>query len=397
MRVVGAAFTIQALIIGGLFGYGVFLKILEDELGWSRTLLSGAPSVAFLVMGLLAFAGGRLNDLYGPRWVLSVTGLVTGLGYILISRMQEPWQLLLFFGVFIGIGLSTHDVVTLSTVASWYQKRRGLMTGIVKTGTACGQLAFPIIVTFLIVAYGWRQAMMFLGVAMIVLLVLLAQCMRRPTLQESASNLQSAVRMDGMTQTQARGTRTLWILCFVQFCYLPALMSVPLHMVAHATDLGMTTERAATVLSVMGGSSIAGRLAIGFLLDRLGGKRALLVCLLPLMLSLLAFRFNSGHGLLYLVAIIYGISHGGLFTVMSPTVAEFFGMKAHGAIFGTILFFGTLGGAAGPLVAGLMFDSTGSYDLAFMILATLAFAGFVASTRLKAVPWDIEGENLAAK
>ncbi len=156
----------------------------------------------------------------------------------------------------------------------------------------------------------------------------------------------------------------------------------------------MTTARAVTVLSVIAGTSVIGRLFIGAAVDRIGGRRALLVCFAILLLSLLWLRFSEAPWMLFIFAILYGFAHGGLFTVVSPTVAEFFGMHEHGAIFGVIVFFGTIGGALGPLLAGNIFDTTGSYNIAFSALAALAFIGFllvlllqpVATTRADKAP-----------
>ncbi|MGI9334969.1 MAG: MFS transporter, partial [Gammaproteobacteria bacterium] len=97
--VAAAAFVIQGVVIGSLFAYGVFFKSLEAELGWSRTLLSASTSLSFLVMGTLAILGGRLNDRFGPRWVLSASGLCFGLGYGLMYYVNAPWQLFAFYGV----------------------------------------------------------------------------------------------------------------------------------------------------------------------------------------------------------------------------------------------------------------------------------------------------------
>lgn len=384
-RVVVAAFLTQTLIIGGIFSYGVFLPVLESEFGWSRTLLSAASSLAFLTMGFLAFFGGRLNDRYGPRWLLSFTGAVTGLGYIMMSVMNAPWQLLVFNGLFVGIGLSTHDVVTLSTVAGWYQKKRGLMTGIVKTGSATGQVLMPIIVTAIIAIAGWRSTMLIMGVFIGVSLVFVAQWMQRSASAHSSS-INNAVNPDlnaGFSFEQARRTRLMWTMCAIQLLIFPTLTSIPLHIVSHAIDLGMNTATAATVLSLIGAASIAGRLAIGLLYDRIGGRLALAACLLPMMGVLASLLFIQNPVFLYVFAFFYGFAHGGLFTAMSPTIAEFFGMKAHGAIFGCVLFFGALGGALGPVVTGIIFDRTGSYDLAFTILTLFVTSSFVLAMTLK--------------
>lgn len=387
-RVVAAAFMIQCIIIGLMFGYGVFFKVLEEEMGWSRTLLSSASSIAFLVMGIFAFGAGRLSDRFGPRWVLTATGIATGVGYLLMSSMQAPWQLLLYFGLLIGLGLATHDVVTLSTVSSWYERKRGLMTGIVKTGTACGQIIVPLLVTWLVVVRGWREALFILGIVAMVLLTIIAQFLKRKPVEQVVSRGSGGNQENeqperaGLTLKEARAGRTLWTLCAIQFCFLPSLVTVPLHMVAHATDLGMTTARAASILSLLGGASIVGRLMVGHLVDRIGARLGVCICLASLSVALLTLRLVDVPSLLYLVALIYGAAHGGLFTVGSPAVAEYFGMKSHGEIFGTVVFFGTLSGAGGPLLAGMLFDRFQSYDLAFTILAVLAFIGLMLAWSL---------------
>ena len=168
--VFGACLT-QFTVIGLLLSYGLFFKTFEAEFGWSRTLLSSGSSLAFLVMGCLAAFGGQVSDRYGPRLVLAFTGTMCGLGFILLSEMNQAWHLLVFFGLFIGAGMSTHDVVTLSTIARWFERRRGTMTGVVKVGTAAGQFTIPPIAAFLLITYGWRSAFMIMGLAAIVLLL----------------------------------------------------------------------------------------------------------------------------------------------------------------------------------------------------------------------------------
>jgi len=112
-RVVAACFVIQGATIGSMFAYGVFFPALEAEFGWSRAMISGASSLAFVVMGVLAVVAGRLNDRVGPRVLITVSALFFGIGYTSMSSLQAPWELFLFYGVLAGIGYSTHDVVTL--------------------------------------------------------------------------------------------------------------------------------------------------------------------------------------------------------------------------------------------------------------------------------------------
>lgn len=376
--VLGACLT-QFFVIGLLFSYGLFFKSFELEYGWSRTLLSSCISLAFLVMGILAFVGGRLNDRYGPRVVLSVAGTLCGIGYVLLSQVTQPWQLFVLFGMFIGVGMATHDVVTLSTIARWFHQRRGMMTGVVKTGTAAGQIALPPCAALLIAQFGWRPALIILGTAAIIVLLSAASLMKSPP-ADHASNAEGA--SSGMAFDEARRSSVLWMLCAIQFSFFPTLTTIPLHIVVHGMDMGMTPASAAILLSVIGASSVVGRLTFGTLADQIGGKRALMFCFIPLLVSLLAFLLIHTPWVLFGAVALYGFAHGGLFTAVSPTVAEYFGLKAHGTIFGLILLFGTIGGALGPILAGWAFDQTGSYTIAFSSLAALLCFGLVLVLRL---------------
>jgi MFS family permease len=387
-HVVAASFLIQGVTIGGNFAYGVLFKELEAEFGWSRATIAGASSTSLLVMGLLAVLAGRLNDRVGPRWLLTGSALFYGVGYLLFAGLQAPWQLFLVYGLLVGIGLSTHDVVTLSTVARWFARRRGLASAFVKVGTGCGQLLVPLAVAALVAGFGWRTACTAFGATALVLLAAAAQVMRRDP--ESMG-----LRADGATAAgpsapakpdpqagSATRSPLFWILCSSQALVFTCLITITVHIVPHATDLGTPRAVAAGVISAIGGASVLGRLAVGVAIDRIGGRRALIGCYAALLAALLWLQFATATWMLYAFAAVYGAAHGGFFTVMSPTVAEFFGTRAHGALFGTVLMFGSIGGALGPLAAGAVFDATGSYRVAFAVLLGLALTGLALVSRL---------------
>ena len=323
-------------------------------------------------MGLLAYFGGRLSDRFGPTVVLCTTGMLYGVGYALVSIVTEPWQLVALFGIGIGLGLATHDVVTLSTIARWFGGRRGMMTGVVKVGTAVGQMVVPPLAALLMAVVGWRYGALALGYAGAALLMIAAFSMRsppatRPSIPPAESR--------GPEPVNVRRSRAFWTLCAAQLLFFPSLVTVPLHIAVHGIDLGMTRTTAATLLTVIGGASIVGRLTVGTFVDRIGGRNAYVLSLVPLVTGLLALLVVETHGLLFAAVVVYGFAHGGLFTVVAPTVAEFFGTRAHGAIFGGIVFFGTLGAAVGPVLAGRIFDVTGSYEYAFTGLAVMGAIG----------------------
>jgi MFS family permease len=390
-RIVAACFVIQGTIIGSMFAYGVFFPELEAEFGWSRAMISGASSLSFVVMGVLAIVAGKWNDKIGPRVLITVSALFFGVGYGALSQLQAPWELFLFYGILVGIGYSTHDVVTLSTIARWFRRRRGAMTGIAKVGTGVGQLLVPVMAAMLIAAYGWRHAALVLGAASLVILVSSAQLMRRDprSVGQHPDGAEIVLapgagssREIGMTLAEAGLTRQFWILCAVQLSVFFCLMTVMIHIVPHATDQGIAPAVAATILSTIGAVSIAGRLTIGTLFDRLGGRRSLCICFVILLASLVLLQVAEAPWMLFVFAAVYGFAHGGFFTVMSPTLAEFFGTGSHGVIFGIVLFSGTIGGATGPLLAGRLFDTTGSYAVIFMILTAFGVLGLLLALAL---------------
>ncbi len=393
-RIVAAGFVIQGVVIGAMFAYGVFFRELEAEFGWSRTMISGASSLSFVVMGVLAIVAGKLNDKIGPRILITASALCFGIGYGAMSRLQAPWELFLFYGLLAGIGYSTHDVVTLSTITRWFVRRRGAMTGVVKVGTGVGQLLVPVIAAALIAAFGWRNAAFIIGAASMLILLVVAQLMRRDPrsmgqhpdgVAIEGARAPTGAEETGMSVAEAAGTRQFWILCAAQLTIFFCLLTVMIHIVPHATDLGIAPAVAATILSTIGGASIAGRLTIGMLADRLGGRRSLGVSFLILLASFLLLQSAETAWMLFLFALIYGFAHGGFFTVMSPTLAEFFGTGSHGVIFGIVLFCGTIGGAAGPLLAGTLFDTTGSYETVFLILTGFCLMGLILTAALQPI------------
>ncbi len=393
-NIVAAGFTIQAVCIGALFAYGVFFKEIQAEFGWSRATISGASSLALLMMGAAGVLAGRLNDRIGPRILIAVSAVFLGLGYLLLSRIQSPWQLYVVFGILAGIGFSTHDVITLSTVARWFDKRRGAMSGIVKVGTGSGQLLGPMLATLLLAVFGWRYSNVIIGAAILVALLLVAQLMRRdpqdmgllPDGRTSKSNgCNGEVTGQSLTLKEAARIEQFWTICITEFAIFFCLFTIVVHIVPHARDLGLAPAYAAGVLSTIGGVSIVGRIVMGSANDRIGGKRALLICIIMLFCSFVWLQLASTAWMLFLFAVIYGFAHGGFFTVVSPMVAEWFGTGSHGMLFGIVLFCGTLGGSVGPLVAGRIFDVTGSYQMVFLILTGLTVIGFALMMRLRPV------------
>ena len=388
--IVAASFALQWICIGTMFTYGIFFKHLAAEFGWSRATISGASSLAFLFLGLMGILAGRLNDRFGPWIIMAVSGVFLGLGYLLMSQIQAPWQLYLFYGIIVGTGMSTLDIVTLSTVARWFTRKRGMMTGIAKVGTGAGQMVAPLLVSVLLAAYGWRMSYVIMGAAVVILFLAIAQFLRRdpqqmgllPDGETKITVRQSKPVEEGLRLRDAVRTKRFWTLSLAYFTVIFCLLTIIVHIVPHATDIGISETKAAGILSVIGGVSMAGRFTMGTISDRIGCRRAMIICFVILIVSLFWLQAARELWMLYLFALVYGFAHGGFYTLVSPFTAQLFGTKAHGVIFGVVYFAGTVGGAIGPLLAGHIYDITRSYQLDFWILAGLGLTGLLLTLLL---------------
>lgn len=382
-NIVASGFGIQALGVGTFIAFGVFFKPLLADFGWSRATLSGAQSMVLLIAGFLGILAGRLNDRFGPRIVITVAGFFFGLGLILMSGLNSVWQLYLFYGVVVGIGLSSIDIIPLSTTARWFVRRRGMMTGLVKVGTGTGQFAIPLVASMLIAAYGWQTSYLVIGAAAMVLLISIGQLLRRdparmgllPDGDRESQTESSKPAETGFSLHEALRTRQFWTICVVYLATMFCLLMIMVHIVPHATDIGISSTVAAGVLSAIGAISMAGRFIAGIAIDRIGNRLSMIICFILLILVLLWLQLARELWMFYLFAVVYGFAHGGLFTAISPIVAEYFGLRAHGALFGIVFFSSMVGGAIGPVLAGHIFDITGSYTIAFWTgIAVAAFA-----------------------
>lgn len=389
--IVVACFLIEGCGIGAYVAFSVFFKPLVAEFGWSRATVSGATSLAYLMMGFLGILAGSLNDRFGPRIVMAVTGTICGIGYFMLFQLNSAWQLYLFYGLVVGVGLSSANVIPLTVTTRWFVRRRGMMTGIIKVGTGSGQLIMPLLAGILIMGYGWRYAFVCFGIVVLVILIGSGQMLRRDpgykgNLLDGPGNpvqVGKGAPEDGLSLREAARTPQLWLFCIITFLVMNCLLTILMHVVPHAGDIGLDPMKAAGVVSTVGGVSMLGRLLTGFLIDRIGTRKSLTICFILLIAGFLWLEIAREAWMLYLFAAIYGVAHGSFMTLISPTVARLFGISSHGVLVGIVLASGNFGGAIGPVVAGYIFDLTHSYQLVFLLLAAVCAIALLLTPFLK--------------
>ncbi len=391
--VVATCFVIMVIMHGIYNTFGIFFTSLESAFGVTRAVLSGASSVAFVTMGISSIIAGILADKFGPRKVMIAGAILFSGGFLLTSQAHTVWQLYLFITLS-GIGLSVPDIVPLSTVVRWFVKKRGVMSGITKVGTGAGMTIMPIVASILIEAVGWRNAYLILGTLVLVTVIPLTLILRRdpremgllPDGEQKPPDAQVPPLVEeGLTMRLALQTSQFWLVCGYYFTILFCSITIMTHIAPHAMDIGISRTAAALIVSIIGGTSIAGRLIMGFSGDRIGHKRGVIVCFIILITALSLLQAASHPWMLFLFAAIYGFCHGGFFALISPLIAGLFGTRSQGVLLGSIIFSGTIGGGIGMVVSGHIFDVTGNYDIAFIILLALAVLGLTAVSFIKLI------------
>ena len=389
--VVAVAFLIMLMMWGACYSFGIFFEPLLAEFGWSKATTSGAFSLSFFLTGLLGVFAGKLTDRFGPRIVVTVCGFFLALGYLLVSQTSALWQLYLFYGVVVALGMSASVIPLQSTVARWFVKRRGAMTGTIISGIGMGMVVVPPVANWLISSYSWRTSYIVVSISALVLIISSAQFLKRDPgkigqlpyggdgLEEKGGSLDT-----GFSLREAIRTWQFWTLGVALLCFTMSEGTILVHIVSHAIGLGISVTNAALIIPIIGGISIPSRILMGIAGDRIGNKPAWTICFVFLTISFFLLLIARELWLLYLFAVIFGSGYGGLSALISPMVAELFGLRSHGVIFGVIIMFGgTAGMAVGPLLAGHIFDITGRYQLAFIIYVVILVIGLILTSLLR--------------
>lgn len=388
------SFLIQAIGLSLITSFGLFFNPMLTELGWTRATLSAATTINAFSNGAASLSAGVLNDRFGPRIVMTAHGILYGLGFLLIPYVNSPWQLYLAYGVITGIGMSAINVVLLSAIARWFTNNRGMMTALVKAGAGVGIFIMPFIITALIQNSGWRNATFVLGVTSIVIMAVSAQFLRRsPESQKPISNNVGqpktsiiATNKIEFSFREAIRTRQFWLVCLAFAAFTYTFQTVQLHIVPYAEDTGVSAATAAFIISILGVSSIVGRLALGYIADKWGTKQGFIFVSLILIIALVWLLTTKGLIMLYLFAAVYGLFHGGLQTILSPVVANLFGTRNISSIFGASYSFGTIIGSFGGFLTGFFYDKLGNYTVAFLVCLALAILGFISLLLVRPIP-----------
>lgn len=393
--VVIASFFVAMMAYGGAYSFGVFLKPLRQDFGWTSAATSGAFSFYVLSYCSLSILSGWAVDRFGPQITTGLGGLFMGLGFLFSSQVNVLWHIYMTYGLLIGAGMSTVYSPILTTITRWFTKRRGLALGIVTSGIGVGILVIPLLASYLISTHGWRISYLVIGPIIGGIIIAAAFFLKKDLSQrgkpseermdsdrlDKGNSGREGIRRDerisdmvGLSIGEAAGTKTFWLLSLMNLMLGFTQLMIMVHLVPYVQEgFKLSPIIAATLLSSIGAVSIAGRLIMGAASDYIGRKRALAISTSIQGVMIIGFIASPSVWMLYLFAAIYGFGYGGNTPQFPALTGELFGLRRMGTILGTQTIFYGIGGALGPFLAGHIFDATGSYINAFALAAMAIF------------------------
>ena len=377
-------------IVGGAgyFAFSLFIRPLQADLGWSRGEIMAAFTILFIISAVASPFAGRVVDRFGPRKVIAIGALVTGLGFVILTVMHDLWHFYVGYAV-IGVGMAAMgQIPAMGIVSNWFQKKRGLAVGIASTGLGVGGFALaPLLGSYLIPHFGWRASYLALAILTLALVIPLTLALVRTKPEDMGLypdgveapvavvvNKASFPASGGLTLRAALVTSSFWLINISFFVSSFSHVGTVQSQVPYLEDTGFSVATAATALGVNGLASAIGKFGFGWLCDRMMPKNVWLIGL-GVRLACIAVLMNVGPAsplaMIWIYSILAGLGSGAWLPTMAMLTSSYFGLASYGAIFGVVSLFQNLGMGVGPLVSGHVYDATGTYNVAFIIFLAL--------------------------
>ena len=378
--VAGGAFLLLFCVVAMQFyAFPVFFEAVVRGMGWARTQVALAQTIGTLVSGLTGVLVGWLIHKIGMRPVMVCGAGIAGLGLFLLRTVAEPWQFYLYYGLIFSLGVAgVGTVANMTAVASWFNRDRSTALGIAAAGIGAGGVVMPLLAEWLISKYGWQTTCVSMA-ALVILVGLPVSAIVMRTPQEREVDLRQAQQREldvgGVTIGQALRQRSFWLISVGATLLYLVYMTGLTHQVAFAVDMGVDGVAAAGAVSVLCGFSIPARLGFGKLGDMID-KRYVMVMIAALYATAFGILVRTTNlAMLYSYSAVLGVGVGGLTVVLPGLVADYFGRRHFGPVYGASEMVTTLGTMMGPIYGGWIHDATKSYHLAFLsgiVIALLA-------------------------
>lgn len=402
--IVMAAWLAMFVSAAAISSFSIFAPELEDEFGWTRGMLSLGFTLNAILMAVFGLVSGMLVDRIGLRRIVIIGAVIGGLGIALLSQITQPWHFHLLYGVIASSGIALCFIVpTVATVRRWFMRRAALAVSIAMTGSGLGMVILLPLVHRMIAAIGWRDSYIALGLILVVGAIIGGALLKKdpesagtypdgikPEAAELETRADFLSRAEKWSVRETFRTSSWWLLIFSQF-YIIAVVGIIGHIVFWGGDLGIPRGDAVIILSLFVLAAVAGRLFGGFFSDwymarfSISRKPILYFCTIGVALGcFLAMGVSSETGLL-LVSLLIGFCYGSGLSVFPTYLGDLFGVVSVPTLFGVMFLFAEgLFGGIGPVLYGFVHDTTGCYDLAFLVTAILCLISAVSLFLIKA-------------
>ena len=377
--ILGAGFLILFFSGGSRFAFGLMLKPMSEDLEVSRSTLSLAVTMFMVVSAVAMPFVGRLVDRWSLRGTIAIGVVIAALGLALMGQVQYSWQVFAVYGVVYALGNSGTSIAPVVVMVSqWFIERRGVATSIVVSGNGIGQLFIVAALASLLVAMGWRSSYLILAIANVAILLPLTLLVVRaapPASHEAGQHETDAEPApQPLTLRQALASRPFMLLIGIySICGFQDFF-VATHIVAFAQDQGVGDVLAGNLLAWMGIMGLLGVLVAGVMADALGASRPTAMCfLMRIGIFALILPLQSTPAIL-----AFGLLYGFTFFITAPLTVVFlgniYGPLRLGTLTGTVSMIHQITGGLGALAGGWIYDLTGSYNAAFVLMLALSLA-----------------------
>ena len=379
--IVIASLIIICTLSGIKYSFGVFFKPLQGEFELTRTITSSVFSTYTVLIAVFAIISGWALDRYGPRLVILLMGLLTGLSLLITSQTNSLWQIFLTYSLLLSMGTAGTIPVLTAVVSRWFGKKRGVALGIASSGIGLGTLVAPPAAAYLISNLEWRMSYVVMGLVAWMVVISLAMLLKRDpgeiraypdgskadATRAELAGPEERYRLTGLSLQQASKTKSFWFMLSNWLLFGTSVGLILTHIVPHATDIGIPTMQASTIISVTASFQILSRVLVGRISDRTGRKVPGIICTVLGTGALIWLTRSQKLWMFYLFATVFGLSWGGIAIVNLTLVSEVFGGRSLGVIMGTLEVGFSIGLAIGAALGGFVFDATSNYAIAFSI------------------------------
>ena len=398
--VVATAFAALFSVVGlALYGLPLYYDFMVREFGWSRTMVTSGNAISKLVVGpLFGFAAGWIVDRFGPRRLMMAGILMAGGALVGLGLTSAVWAFY-FFYFFNALGYVCGGPLPCQVLVSrWFDRTRGKAMGIAYLGIGIGGAAVPLLSHWLTDLFGWRGSLQAVGVLIVLIALPMAFFVREAPAEAGGRSAalagprnppDPALRQAQGTPSASRGERValrtilrtpaFYLLALGSMCSIAAVGGTNQHLKLFLSlDRGYSQGDAAQVISLVLAVSIAGRLLMGWLADRMPRKRVMLIIYLLVAGAIPLLLVRTSTWSMYAFAVIFGLGLGGEYLIIPLMAGELFGIGVLGRVMGIVLTADGVAEATAPMLVGKLRDRLGSYDIGFLVLVGAALVGAAA-------------------